>query len=293
MKILNAGTAKLVIVVHKDFAQRPFWEKFNQSPEAAAAEWIGAHTSAKLLDMHRPSWQSDTMETLQVVVTLADSALPALMKASGASGVFTRPFYDSSGEAGVHKLVPLQTTCLASALRTAKSQAGSIGLVATKKRLTLRVLAEAHEAAVREIHVTSPNQFLGKRWEASGFPLEWGDAAVKAFLDPWVVEPIFNKRAGLSRTWILRSMSDPPHVRLSHPWGEVLISTPKPKQTQPPRGTTQKWSPPMGGGTKTWAQMAKTSAQSVLPGGVPKFHRFFVFLFLLFVVSTRTAHAML
>ena len=109
------------------------------------------------LEVGRPYKKSDPSgpaEFLQIFTRVPTAAIPALLKASGRNGVFSRPFTPRDAEApNQYRVIPLpDVRTLTEAHARAAAVAENFGLVCTRKGLAVRVLNDHFEATATKLH---------------------------------------------------------------------------------------------------------------------------------------------
>ena len=138
-----------------------------------------------------------------------------------------------------------------------------LGVVLRGKGLGLRTKEYDFESVVGQVYSEEESKrFIGERWEATNLPLSWSKAAVQAFLAGWPCTVEASFRAGKTRSAIIRSAVPPPHRRLQHDFGCLLIQPAEPRKRQ--NAQVLVWSKP--GKTTVESQKVAKSWASVVRG---------------------------
>ena len=182
------------------------------------------------------------------MVRVKKEARSAILRKSGTAGAFSRPWYPKQDPGGTAMQMDAQREFCTiplpldqdrdSCIRTAMSCGEeAYGIVPAGSGFGLRVRAEKKEETTRNIHSEGAQRFLGEKYEVRGIPLSWGKDEIKTFLGSWNVEPVFSKRTGYCKTWVVRAETAPVASKLQHDFGLAVISlhagsTRKPAQVQ-------------------------------------------------------------
>ena len=240
-KQVATDSARMIISFHEDTVSA--WKNALKDPAAATRQWLQKHVAARVLEM-RPPTRTPGVAGLQTLVYIQNASSVAVLRASGADGVFTREFYVTDADRARYRVVPCKD---ADSIEAAREQAShmaddAFGVVRTRRGYGIRVLSERYEAVIMHLRPDDAQQFVGDRWEISGLPVTTGVEAMKEFVDGWEVHPLFTFRQGWRRTWVVRARSAPSTRVVEHQSGFAVIQE---YQQRPPQvaAVRERWQP--------------------------------------------------
>ncbi len=241
---VQADSVRMIVNMHEDSTED--WKSVMKDPVAKMRGWLRERAKANVLET-RPPTRLPGEPGLQALVYVSLATAPAVLRASGAAGVFTRDFYESDEDRQKYRTVPCQEGC---SLKAALEQAGHMGneaygVVRTKRGFAIRVKATEYEGVVRRLRPEDAQHFIGDRWEISGLPVTTGKEAVQEFVSGWAVHPLFSFRQGWRRTWVVRAASAPDTRLIEHQAGYAVIQEYQPRHGKAPT-ERERWQPPKG-----------------------------------------------
>jgi hypothetical protein len=265
-------TTVLVMEMAEELAPAMAWQAAMRAPGAALRRWLGAHGVDSMLD----SWGASRAggepgkRVCRVFVRIAAAHLDAALAASGADGVFIRPYFTDEAQRLAHKIVWLPSgTSLEAALRQASRSEGSVGLVRNARGLGVRVPTVAAPAvALFLLGAEAAEQVTGEVWELAGLPMGCSKIALTHALTEWGWKGVTLLRhvsKGQSRSWFARAACEPPGRLLQHSSGLVTVqlATRRAPTQQAPQ---QRWQPPREGAGRppttlpgSWAELVAGS----------------------------------
>ena len=122
------------------------------------------------LDVRQPTRIEDATKQLQVVVFLAASSWISALRASGADGVFVRPFFENEQDKLVYRSVPLPRDASVDAAFRQAAFIGdnAFGVVPFGQGYGIRVKSQNVEEVLRQVQPDNADYFLSKRLNIYG-----------------------------------------------------------------------------------------------------------------------------
>ena len=227
---LTNESYKALLSIEKKHVSSEAWQAVQTRAVPAARSWLKNCAGVSVLDVHPPTRLKDHVDSMQMVVSLNSAQdQQKLLRTSGLDGMWTTLFLEGPSDREIFKIVPLPFGLTLQQARDKASFLGDlgIGVVPCGRGFGVRVLSSNFEQTLHKLRPTDADMFLGKLWEVSGLPCSCGEQALLAFLQGWQARPSFTFRVGqgvrATRTWIVRSVQEPPVSIVQHPFGIAVM----------------------------------------------------------------------
>ena len=271
---LACDTHRVVAIGVEGTTSSDLVQSLKLSTMPALRRWMKNFAGVDVTDFcGRPRCQSVSgAATIQMILRIPKSSMKAVLKASGADGIFLRPFYEDSEQENLKVVLLDPDMDLEGAKRCAARWPSSLGVVKTKKGFGVRVPGDDFQEAVKSMRPEEASKLLAQRFEVSGLPLFCGVEGVRSLIPEWNIEPLFTFRRRNTRSWVVASHTTPMQNKFQHQEGLAIIQPFE--RSQQSQRSAPTWSPPAKSrGQEAWpkpgeqaaAPPAKKEAESSLP----------------------------